>query len=258
MASFIGGGVSQELMLVTVLSVSFNSETTIAHTIESVLNQTYGNIEYIIIDGASTDNTVEIVKSYMEVFKERHGRTLSIISEPDKDMYDALNKGIRLAHGSIVGNINTDDWYELDAVEKMAALFLRNPYDVAWGDLRIIQKSGDFIKNARVGKRLWTTSGWCHPSMFATREVLQKYPYACETMYDDFDFITRVHRAGRKILTLNEVIANFTFGGMSTQKSLKKAWNRVWIRYHIYRKNGMSRLYWFICIGIELMKYVLG
>ena len=82
-------------MLVTVLSVAYNSEATIARTIESVLNQTYDNIEYIIIDGASTDKTTEIACSYQKSFDEREGRSLLVISEPDQGMYDALNKGAR-------------------------------------------------------------------------------------------------------------------------------------------------------------------
>lgn len=251
-------GDTQELMLVTVLSVAFNSEATIARTIESVLNQTYSNIEYIIVDGVSKDKTVEVAKSYAKAFEEREGRSLRIISEPDKGMYDALNKGVKMAHGEIIGSINTDDWYEPTAVEKMAALFMRDHYDVAWGDLRIIKRTGNLIKKARVGKALWTTVGFCHPSMFATKAVLTEFPYACESMYDDFDFITRVYLAKLKISWLNVIIANYTFGGMSNRKNLNEAWKRVKIRYHVYRKNRMSRLYWLHCFGIEMAKYVLG
>lgn len=244
-------------MLVTIISVAYNSADTIARTIESVLNQTYDNIEYIIIDGASSDNTVEIANLYRASFEKRSGRNLRIISEPDQGMYDALNKGIQLANGEIIGNINTDDWYELDAVEKMAAFYQKEYYDAAWGNLRVIKDSGNFIKKARLGK-LWTTTGWCHPSMFATKAVLTAFPYACETMYDDFDFITRVYLADKKICVLDEVIANFTFGGMSTQKSLKDAWKRVNITYGIYRKYGMSRFYWFHRVFFEMVKYILG
>lgn len=243
-------------MLVSIISVSYNSGATIARTIESVFRQTYPDIEYIIIDGASCDNTVEVARSYKELFDNTAGRSLTIVSEPDKGMYDALNKGIRLAHGEIIGNINTDDWYESDAVMKMADLYAKEKYDAAWGDLRIIKDSGNFIKKAKLG-RLWTTTGWCHPSMFATREILTKYPYACETMYDDFDFITRVHLAGKKICVLNEVIANFTFGGMSTQKSLKEVKKRVDITYGIYKKHGMSKLYYWHRVIFELVKYIL-
>ena len=110
-------------MLVTIITVSYNSEKTIAKTIESVLNQTYSDIEYIIVDGASKDGTVKISESFIEKFNEKEGRTLEIVSEPDKGMYDALNKGAKMATGEIVGQINADDWYEPDAVEKMVKFY---------------------------------------------------------------------------------------------------------------------------------------
>lgn len=246
------------MMLVTVLSVACNSDATIARTIESVLNQTYGNIEYIIVDGVSSDRTVEVAQSYIKAFEGRAGRSLRIISEPDGGMYDALNKGAKLAHGDIIGSINTDDWYEPEAVAKMATFYDKEHYDIAWGNLRIIKRTGNMIKKARAGKRIWTTAGFCHPSMFATREILMEYPYPCESLQDDFDMVTSVYLAKRKICTLNELIANFTFGGRSTRKSLKETWKRIKLKYYIYRKHGMSRCYWFYSVAMETAKYILG
>lgn len=245
------------MMRVTIITVAYNSEKTISRAIDSVLNQTYGDIEYIIVDGASKDRTVEIAGKYQEIFDKTPGRSLTILSEPDRGMYDALNKGARLATGEIVGQINSDDWYEKDAVQTMVDLYEREHYDAAWGSIRIKKASGDMIKHAHIG-RLWTTTGWCHPGMFSRREILLKYPYALETMYDDFDYITTVYRAGKKVITTDKVVANFTFGGMSTQKSWKEAMRRVKITYGIYRKHGMSRLYWFHRFALETAKFVLG
>lgn len=244
-------------MLVSIITVAFNSEKTIAKTIESVLNQTYSNIEYIIIDGASKDGTADVARSYIPMFEAREGRSLAVISEPDRGMYDALNKGARLAHGEIVGQINADDWYEADAVEKMAAFYGKVGYDVAWGNLNVHKPSGDMIKRAKIGK-LWTTSGWCHPAMFSKRTILLEFPYALENMYDDFEFATRVYLAKKKICTLDETISNFNFGGMSTKKNLKDAMKRVKLSYGIYKKHGMSRLYWFHRFAMEMGKYILG
>lgn len=244
-------------MLVSVITVAYNSEKTIARTIESVLNQTYENIEYIVIDGASNDRTVEIARSFQSAFEQREGRSLTIISEPDSGMYDALNKGAKLSHGELVGQINSDDWYEPNAVETMAELYKRENYDVAWGSIRIIKPTGNMIKHARIGK-LWTTSGWCHPGTFSKRDILLAYPYPLETMYDDFDYITSVYRAGKKLITIDTVISNFTFGGMSTKKSLREVKKRIGITYGIYRKYGMSRLYWFHRVAMEFAKYILG
>ena len=143
--------------LITILTVSYNAEKTISRTIESVLNQTYGNIEYIIIDGASNDGTVEVAQSYQEIFDNASGRSLTIISEPDKGMYDGLNKGAKLAHGVLVGQINADDWYEKNAVSIMVKLYNQYHYDFAWGNIKIHKSTGSFIKKAH------SNSTMCYP-----------------------------------------------------------------------------------------------
>ncbi|MBQ7217476.1 MAG: glycosyltransferase [Synergistaceae bacterium] len=241
---------------VTILTVSFNAEATIARTIESVMNQTCKNIEYIVIDGASRDKTPSIAESYIEHFTAQEGCTMQVISEPDKGMYDALNKGANLAHGEIIGQINADDWYEPDAVQTMAELYEREGYDLAWGSLNVITPSRTFIKHAKRGL-LWTTSHWCHPAAFARREILLEYPYPLTNSHDDFDFATHVYLDGRKIITLDKVISNFTFGGMSTQKSLSEAKKRLDEIYGIYKKYGMSRFYYLHRLAFETVKYFL-
>ncbi len=241
---------------VTILTVSFNAEATIARTIESVMNQSYKNIEYIVIDGASHDNTPRIAESYIEHFSAHESRSMQVISEPDKGMYDALNKGAHLAHGTIIGQINADDWYEPDAVQTMADLYEREHYDLAWGSLNVITPSRNFIKHAKRGI-LWTTSHWCHPAAFARREILLEYPYPLTNSHDDFDFATHVYLDGRKIITLDKVISNFTFGGMSTQKSLSEAKKRLDEIYGIYKKYGMSKFYYLHRLAFETVKYFL-
>lgn len=247
----------QQVPLVTILTVSYQSENTIARTIESVLNQTYSNIEYIIVDGASKDKTVEVAKSYQKQFDKTKGRSLLIISEPDQGMYDALNKGAVLAHGKLVGQINADDFYEPDAVATMVKLYKKTHYDVAWGSIRVYKPTGCMIKHAKIGA-LWTTSGWCHPGMFSKREILLEFPYACKSMYDDFDFITTVWQAKKKIRTIDKVVSNFSFGGMSTKKEWKEVKKRVDLLTGIYRKHGMSKWYYFQRWGVELAKYLMG
>lgn len=246
-------------MLVTIITVAYSAEATIARTMESVLHQTYESIEYIVIDGASGDRTAEIARGFQKQFDRVPGRTLTVISEPDEGMYDALNKGAALAHGELVGQINADDWYEPDAVETMVRLFEKEKYDAAWGSICIRKKSGDMVKHARIG-RLWTTSGWCHPAMFSRREILLAFPYPLESMYDDWDYITAVHQAGKKIVTTDHLISNFSFGdgGLSTKKSLREVKRRVDITYGIYKKYGMSRFYWLYRWAYELLKYAVG
>ena len=241
---------------VTIITVCYNSEKTISDAIESVLNQTYKNIEYLVIDGLSKDSTAEIARKYIPIFEEK-GMKMKVISEPDQGMYDALNKGARLASGELIGNINSDDWYEPVAVEKMVRLYEQENYDFAWADLRIVKPGGDIIKRAHVG-RLKTTSGFCHPTMFSKREALMELPYACEQMDDDYEMILRAFKKNKKIVTLNEVLANYRIGGMSTQKSIKNTTKRIQMKYATYRKHGYSRFYWFYCVLIESVKFILG
>lgn len=241
---------------VTIITVAYNCAETIATAIESVLNQTYHNIEYLVVDGLSRDNTVEIAKSYLPRFLEK-GMEMKVVSEYDNGMYDALNKGVSMASGELIGNINADDWYEPIAVEKMVELYQKEKYDLAWADLRIIKQSGNMIKKAHVGK-IWTTAGFCHPTMFSKRTVLLEIPYACEQMDDDFEMVLRANKAGKKIVTLNEILANYRFGGMSTKKSIKDSVKRVKMKYSTYRKHGYSPMYWFYCVAIEGAKYILG
>ena len=242
---------------VSVLTVVYNCQDTLSRTIESVLNQTYSNIEYIIVDGSSTDNTVQIAKSYLDKFEQAEGKTLTIISEKDNGMYDALNKGARLATGVLVGQINADDFYELNAVEKMVELFDKENYDIAWADLNILRGKKKLVKKAKL-KGMWVTSKFCHPTMFSKRQVLLEFPYACRQMDDDFDYATRVYKSGKKICVLNQVIANYRLGGMSTKRSLKNMRKRIKMKYRTYRRYGFSRFYWFNCFFVELAKFVLG
>ena len=105
--------------LVSIITVCYNSAVTIDRTIKSVLAQNYDNIEYIIIDGASQDNTLERIENYQGKFIDKFNREIRIVSEPDKGIYDAMNKGIQLAQGDFIGILNSDDAYMPEAVPRM-------------------------------------------------------------------------------------------------------------------------------------------
>ena len=242
--------------LISVVTVAYNSEGTIAKTIESVLAQTYPRIEYIIIDGKSSDSTVSIAESYRAAF-EAQDIIYRIVSEKDEGIYDAMNKGVALTTGEVVGLLNSDDWYEPIAAERVAAAYEREPFDLFYADLMIHKRSGPMVKKAK-NKRFVSTRHWNHPTTFLRRPLYDQYQYRGETIYDDWDLILRVRRGGCKVVVLNEVLANFQFGGVSNERSFKKMRERLRIKYGIYRQNGYSRLYWLDCAAMEWMKYILS
>lgn len=241
---------------VTIITVCYNCQDTIATTIESVLTQTYDNIEYIIIDGLSTDETIIKASAFKSRMADR-GFTFKIVSEKDEGIYDAMNKGITMAHGLLIGLINSGDWYEPEAVEKMVRTYRNTRFDMFYADLRIWKKSGIMIKRAKI-RTYATTRDWNHPTTFIQREIYEKFLYRCEGVYDDWDLVLRIKNAGYKIVVLNETLANFCFGGVSNEKNMRKAFNRARERFRIYRQNGYSRLYIVECIMMETIKYLMA
>jgi glycosyltransferase involved in cell wall biosynthesis len=208
--------------VVSIITVCKNSADTIADTIESVLNQTYRNIEYIIVDGVSTDNTLNILRSYEDKFKARNSK-YTVVSEKDKNLYDAMNKGIRLSSGEIVGIINGDDWYETDAVETIIKSFSQTKdIGIAYGLLRlfkqgkecdVIGKSHDFLHETMIN----------HPTCFIKRDIYNKYG-----MYDtnyriaaDYDLILKLKSQGIVFCRIPKIIANFRLGGLTTTSFIR-------------------------------------
>lgn len=245
-------------MLVSIITVCYNSEKTIRETIESVLNQTYHEIEYIIVDGLSSDNTLKIAEEYRTQFAAK-GMQLKIISEKDHGIYDAMNKGINNSCGEIVGIINSDDWYENNAVEVVVDTYKQQRFDYFYGDIRLIKSNGQAIIKHSKKDRLVTSRHWNHPTSFVTKETYAELGvFSCEGIHDDFDFFLRVRKAGKKIVIKNEILANFRTGGVSNDKSIEKSKKRVKDRYRCYRNNNYSRLYLIECLLIELAKNIVG
>jgi len=160
-----------------VITTVFNGAKTIQDCIKSVSGQIYPNIEHIIIDGGSTDGTLEVIKRYTE-------KRVNIVSEPDNGIYDALNKGIRQASGEVIGLLHSDDFYAHDRViEKVADIFMKYNIDSCYGDLQYVDKN-----NPDKVIRYWKSSqyrhgkfkyGWMppHPTFFVKKEIYNKYGY---------------------------------------------------------------------------------
>ncbi len=242
---------------VSIITVTYNSEATLKRTIESVLAQTVSPLEYIIVDGKSTDGTEKIAEGFRDLFDEKGIRYL-FVSEPDEGIYDAMNKGISLAQGDIIGMINSDDWYEDCAVETVVKTYNEEPFDIFYADLRMHMPSGaTFIKRSR-NRRYATSRDWNHPTTFITAKMYKKYKYRNKTIHDDYDLILRLKKAGARTVVKNVVIADFTMNGTSHERSLKNALKRVGIKYGIYRDNGYSPLYFFECFMVEMAKLIVG
>lgn len=245
-------------MLVSVITICYNSEAVIRKTIESVLSQTYPEIEYLIIDGSSKDHTVKVAEEYRKSFEEK-GYSYTVVSEPDHGIYDAMNKGIRKSSGELIGLINSGDWYESDAVETAVKAYQSDQYDLFYADVNLIRENGSvMVKHSRFD-RFPTSRHWNHPSMFVTKKTYEELGlYRCEGIHDDFEFLLRARRANKKITIVNRIIANFSVGGASNVKSFARCKARCMDRYRCYRLNGYSRLSIIECIGIEAVKFILS
>ena len=243
---------------VSIVTVTYNSEKTLGATMESVLDQTCTEIEYLIVDGASTDGTVAVAESYRERM-ERLGIRLRIVSERDGGIYDAMNKGIRMATGDVIGILNSDDWYEADAVETVLGEFEKGGCDLLFSDIRLHRADGScFVKKARL-RRFQTSRDWNHPTMFVEAGVYKGHPFRNRGIHDDYGCYLQMVREGYRVRTLGKVLANFRMGGVSNRKSLREALGRIRDRYvWCYRANGYSRWYLVECIAFECVKMVFG
>ena len=206
-------------MKISIITVVWNNKKTIRNAIESVLGQSYKNIEYIIIDGASTDGTVEIINSYSSKISK-------FLSEPDQGLYDAMNKGLKLATGDIVGILNSDDVYVDDKViEKVVKVFQEKKVDSVFADL-VYVKPDDLGKIVRYYDSSYFhpdkfAYGWmpAHPTFFVKREIYEKYGYF-KTNYKiaaDYELLVRFLKKYKiSYYYLNEVIVKMRTGGIST------------------------------------------
>ncbi|WP_322932536.1 glycosyltransferase family 2 protein [Bacteroides sp. CG01] len=167
-------------MKISLVTVTFNSYRTLRDTIQSVLSQIYLDIEYIIVDGCSQDKTIDIIKEYEPLF---HGR-LKWISEKDNGLYDAMNKGIRMATGDIIGIINSDDFYHRrDIIMKVAEAFKNSDIRAVYGDVRFVNpqnldKTVRYYSSKRFTPEMFRFGFMpAHPTFFTYRKYFEEFGY---------------------------------------------------------------------------------
>ena len=204
---------------VSIITPCLNSEKTIRDAIESVLNQTYANIEYIIVDGLSSDSKLSIIEEYIPLF---HGR-LKYISEKDKGIYNAMNKGIKMSTGQIIGILNSDDYYEKDSVEKVVQRYIPNKYQVIYGYLRVLSEHrAPFICKDHHSQLLKTMIP--HPTCFVTRNMYRDFGLFSERLKlaSDYGLMLRINKTGKVAFEcIHEILANFRRGGASENNRIR-------------------------------------
>lgn len=206
-------------MKVSIITVTYNSASTLQDTIDSVKSQDYNDLEYIIVDGHSTDGTLELIRKNQSAISKW-------VSEPDSGLYDAMNKGIQMATGDIVGIINSDDFYHRpDSISKVVAGFEGSQTECVFADIRFV-KQDDLEKTVRyysskrfnVGEFAWGYMP-AHPTFFTFRKNYEKFGYY-KTDYKiaaDFELLVRFlyrHQLSYKYLAFD--LMKMRMGGVST------------------------------------------
>lgn len=228
-------------MKVSIITSCYNREKTIRGAIESVLSQDYPHIEYIVVDGASKDNSLNIINEYKD-------RITTVISEPDHGMYEAINKGIRMSTGDFIGLVHSDDFlYSTHTISDIVNLLKSTHADLLYGDgLFVDSDNTDKVVRKWIGGdyRLWKVrNGWLplHPTCYIRKEVMQKRGLYNESykIAADSDLLFRYLLGGDlTVAYLKEYIIKMRMGGMSTDKERRKQmWNED---IKMYNSHGMN------------------
>lgn len=209
---------------ISIITVCFNSAKTIHQTIESVLNQSYTNIEYIVVDGKSTDNTMAIIQSYEQKFKDK-GIIFRYISEPDNGIYDAMNKGIKMSAGEWIGIINSDDWYELDACELVINAYQNNSKIMIFaGAIRSILNLNNESYYQTIIPSLEHINfrmTLCHPAVFVKADLYRQRNFdSSYKVIADWELMKYFANSQVEFCLVDRVLANFTEGGISNVRNL--------------------------------------
>ena len=201
-------------MKISIVTITLNAEATIERTLISVLNQSYKNIEHIILDGGSKDKTINICKAFPHISK--------IISEPDKGIYDAFNKGLKLATGDIVGFLNADDvFYSNNTVSEIIAAFNIN-IDCVYGNLDYVNEKGKIVRNwiSRTYKQGLAKKAWmpAHPTFYCRKEIYDRFGNYNDSfkVAGDFELCLRFLEKNKvQSFHINKKLVKMLIGGIS-------------------------------------------
>lgn len=241
-------------MRISIITSCYNREKTIGEAMRSVMGQSYDGVEYIVVDGASTDGSLGVIRQLEMVvnddeFRKKHpGFLLKVVSEPDSGMYEAINKGIRMATGDVIGLVHSDDvLYDCDVLADVARRFEETDADFVYADGKFVdaERTDMVVRNWIGGKyRRWKVRlGWLplHPTCYIRREVMER-----EGLYDesykiaaDTDLLVRyLYKARMRVEYMRRYVIRMRMGGLSTDKDKRMAMWREDVR--LYAAHGFS------------------
>ncbi|GGF60896.1 glycosyltransferase family 2 protein [Wenyingzhuangia marina] len=246
-------------MKITIITVCYNSAKTLETTIQSVIDQTYDDIEYIVVDGGSKDQTLDIIKKHQK-------RISKWISEPDNGLYDAMNKGVSMSTGDVVGLINSDDLFcDNRAIEKVMNIFKKNiDIDSVYADLFYVSQNNidNIVRRWITGDKRKFRKGWhpAHPTFYVKKKIYNKYGNfnLSYKIAADFEIMLRfIEKYKISTQYLNEPLVKMRLGG-ETNKNLKNIFNQNIECIKAFKQNNIkvnSFLYPFIRILPKLFQF---
>lgn len=234
----------------SIITVTYNCKSTVEQTISSVLSQSFSDFEYILVDGASTDGTLDIIKRYAD-----SDDRIQYISEPDKGIYDAMNKGIRMATGDAIALLNSDDYYESDALEKIAQHIPERCMYVVYGMVRLLKEEKESMvvlySHNSIPERMMM-----HPACFVSRKLYEEYQY--DTNYKsaaDYDLFMKLYQnKDVAFVPVYDLISNFRLGGMSSSLLGYIEGNDIRYKYGFMSK----RQHAIANLGLKVKRRLLG
>lgn len=210
-------------MFLSIITINRNNAEGLKKTLESVAAQTCRDFEHIIIDGASTDNSVEVIKEYVA---SPAGKNVSYwVSESDSGIYNAMNKGIKKASGDYIALLNSGDWYEPNTCEIILENAEKTHYDVYYGLLRYINENNKCEMVLGRTMEMINSAMIAHPTCFISKKIYSQYLYDESFKFSsDYDFILQISKAGVSFYFIEKILTNFnTYGVSSSYKANKES-----------------------------------
>lgn len=241
---------------ITVVTVVYNAVETLEQCIKSVIEQSYRPLEYVVIDGGSSDGSLDLIRKYEDYID-------AWVSEPDDGVYDAMNKGIEKATGDVVGLLNADDFYEEETADIVARTHADHPESVIVGAMNRVQEDGSTFTLRRN-----LTHQYLEETILYTMPVNHPATFVPATVYDrlgtfdsqfhilgDYDFICRCHANDVPFVFVDEVLTNMRVGGLSS--GANNVVKRAGERYAVRQKNNMVGEVWNASLSVQWMMSTL-